>query len=130
MAKATDYGIIKAPDGFYFGRLLKSGMMASDSRRITDEEIIAMFEDVLRRNKAETGRSVMTIFSKRVPVLMAKLDPDIRETGVLPQPKLTPQQIQMNNQRQHAIMRQMQMQAQQARKAKMPIVGKFGEPQS
>lgn len=84
MAKATDFNIVKAPDGFYFGRILKSGMLSSDSRRITDEEIIAMFEDVLRRNKAETGRSVMTVFSKRVPVLMAKLDPDIRETGVLP----------------------------------------------
>ena len=124
MAKANEYGIIKAPDGFYFGRILKSGMMASDSRRITDEEIIAMFEDVLKRNKAETGRDVMTIFSKRVPVLMAKLNPDIRETGVLPQPRLTPQQIQMLR------MRQMQaQQIQQARKSKMPPlrVGSFGE---
>ena len=123
MAKANDYGIIKAPDGYYFGRILKSGMMASDSRRITDEEICAMFEDVLRRNKAETGRSVMTIFSKRVPVFMAKLDPDIRETGVLPQPKLTPQQIQMLR------LRQMQAQQKQARNARQfPLkVGGFGE---
>lgn len=84
MAKATDFNIVKAPDGYYFGRILKSGMLSSDSRRITEQEIIAMFEDVLRRNKAETGRSVMTVFSKRTPVLMAKIDPDIRETGVLP----------------------------------------------
>ena len=128
MAKATDFGIIKAPDGFYFGRILKSGMMAADNRKVSDEEIIEMFLDVLKRNKAETGRDVMTIFSKRVPVLMAKLNPDIRETGILPKPQLTPQQIQMLRQQQ--MMRQAQMQ--QARKAKMqPLqVGKFGEPQS
>lgn len=127
MAKTADFGIIKAPDGFYFGRLLKSGMMASDARRITDQEIIEMFMDVLRRNKAETGRSVMTIFSKRVPVLMAKLDPDIRETGILPKPQMTPEQIQM-------LRRQplQQAQMQQARKAKMPPlqVGRFGEPKN
>ena len=110
MAKSNEYGIIKAPDGFYFGRILKSGMMAADNRKITDEEIIEMFLDVLRRNKAETGRSVMTIFSKRVPVLMAKLDPDIRETGILPQPKFNPEQM-----RQIQIMRQRQMEAMQRR---------------
>lgn len=127
MAKGTDFQLVKAPDGFYFARKLKNGMPANDARRITDEEVIVMFEDLLRRNKAETGRSVMTIFSKRVPVLMAKLDPDIRETGVLPQPKLTPEQKIML-QKQYAKWQQ----AQQARKAKMPPlqVGKFGEPQS
>ena len=129
MAKTADFGIIKAPDGFYFGRLLKSGIMASDARRITDQEIIEMFIDVLRRNKAETGRSVMTIFSKRVPVLMAKLDPDIRETGILPKPQMTPEQIQMLRRQQ---LQMQQAQVQQARKAKQfPLkVGGFGEPQS
>lgn len=128
MAKANEYGILKAPDGFYFSKKTKTGMLSSDSRKITDEEIIEMFLDVLKRNKAETGRDVMTIFSKRVPVLMAKLNPDIRETGVLPKPQLTPQQIQMLRQQQ--MMRQAQMQ--QARNAKIPPlqVGKFGEPQS
>ena len=124
---AKKFGLIQAPDGFYIGSILKSGMLSKDSRKISEQEIIAMFEDLLRRNKAETGRSVMTIFSKRVPVLMAKLDPDIRETGVLPQPQLTPEQ-KMMLQKQYAKWQQMQ----QARKAKMPPlqVGKFGEPQS
>ena len=125
MAKATEYGIMKAPDGFYFTKKTKTGMPSKDSRKIEDEEIIEMFLDVLKRNKAETGRDVMTIFSKRVPVLMAKLNPDIRETGILPRPKLTPEQIQMLRQRQAQMM-------QQARKAKMPPlqVGKFGGPQN
>ena len=129
MAKATEYGIMKAPDGFYFTKKTKTGMPSKDSRKIEDEEIIEMFLDVLKRNKAETGRDVMTIFSKRVPVLMAKLNPDIRETGILPRPKLTPEQIQILRQQQ--MMRQAQM-MQQARKAKMPPlqVGKFGGPQN
>ena len=79
------FGLIQAPDGFYIGSILKSGMLSKDSRKITEQEIIAMFEDVMRRNKAETGRSVMTIFSKHEPVIIAKLDPDIRECGILPQ---------------------------------------------
>ena len=129
MAKATEYGIMKAPDGFYFTKKTKTGMPSKDSRKIEDEEIIEMFLDVLKRNKAETGRDVMTIFSKRVPVLMAKLNPDIRETGILPRPKLTPEQIQILRQQQ--MMRQAQM-MQQARKAKMPPlqVGKIGGPQN
>lgn len=126
---AKKFGIIQAPDGFYIGSILKTGMLSADARKITEQEIIAMFEDVLRRNKAETGKDVMTIFSKRVPVLMAKLNPDIRETGILPRPNLTPEQIQILRQRQ--MMRQAQM-AQQARKAKQfPLkVGDFGGPQN
>lgn len=123
MAKATDYGLMKAPDGFYFCKKTKTGMPSSDSRKITDEEICAMFEDVLRRNKAETGRNVMTIFSKRVPVFMAKLDPDIRETGILPKPKLTPEQMK---QIQIMRMRQAQIAQEKAKQKKMPLrVGAF-----
>ena len=89
MAEEKKYGLIKAPDGFYIGRILKSGMLSKDSRKISEQEIITMFEDVLRRNKAETGRSVMTIFSKHTPVIIAKIDPDIRECGIL-QPQKKP----------------------------------------
>jgi hypothetical protein len=85
MTKATENHIVKAPDGYYFGRIMKSGMLSRDARKITDQEIIAMFEDVLRRNRAETGRSVMSVFTHGNPVMVAKLDPDIRECGVLPQ---------------------------------------------
>ena len=80
---ARKFGIIQAPDGFYIGSILKSGMLSADARKITEQEIIATFEDVLRRNKAETGKDVMTIFSKRVPVLMAKVDPTLEECGIM-----------------------------------------------
>jgi len=82
-SKERKFGLISAPDGFYIGRIMKSGMLSKDSRKISEQEIITMFEDLLRRNKAETGRSVLTIFSKHTPVIIAKLDPDIRECGIL-----------------------------------------------
>ena len=84
-SKERKYGLISAPDGFYVGRILKSGLMSKDSRKISDQEIIAMFESLLRRNKAETGRSVLSLFTHGKPVMVAKIDPDIRECGVLPQ---------------------------------------------
>ena len=87
---ARKVGIIQAPDGFYIGSILKNGMLSAEARKITEQEIIAMFEDVLRRNKAETGRSVMTIFSKHEPVIVAKLRPTLAECGIV-----TPQQKAM-----------------------------------
>lgn len=75
--------MVQAPDGFYLGRILKSGMISADRRRITDEEVIAMFEDVMQRNKAKTGRNVMSVFKNGKPVIVAKLEPDVRECGVL-----------------------------------------------
>lgn len=76
--------IIKGPDGFYAGRILKSGLPSSDTHKVSDEEVCAMFEDVLRRHRAETGRSVLSIFNERKePIFVAKIDPDIRECGVL-----------------------------------------------
>lgn len=90
MEKERKFGLIQAPDGFYIGRIMKSGMLSKDSRKISEQEILTMFEDLLRRNKAETGRSVMTVFSKHAPVIIAKIDPDIRECGIL-QPQRPPQ---------------------------------------
>jgi len=80
---ARKFGIIQAPDGFYIGSILKSGMLSTDARKISEQEIIAMFEDVLRRNKAETGNDVMTIWSKHEPLMIAKLNPTLEECGVM-----------------------------------------------
>lgn len=84
MAK-QEVKLIKGPDGYYFGHILKNGLPSADTHKVTDKEICAMFEDFLRRNRAETGRSVLSIFNeKKEPVFIAKYQPDIRETGVLP----------------------------------------------
>lgn len=82
MAK-KNFGLIKAPDGFYIGSILKSGMLSADSRRITDDEITFMFEDLMRRHKAETGKSVKTFFHQHQPSLIAKVDPSLEECGVM-----------------------------------------------
>ena len=80
---AKKFGIIQAPDGFYIGSILKTGMLSADARKITEQEIIAMFEDVLRRNKAETGKDVMTIWTKHEPLMIAKLNPSLEECGIM-----------------------------------------------
>ena len=80
---AKKIGIIKAPDGFYIGSLNKNGLPSADSRKITDDEITFMFEDMMRRHKAETGSNVKTFFHSRVPTLIAKVDPTLEECGIM-----------------------------------------------
>ena len=80
---AKKVGIIKAPDGFYIGSLNKNGLPSADARRITDDEITFMFEDMMRRHKAETGKSVKTFFHKHVPAMIAKVDPSLEECGIM-----------------------------------------------
>jgi hypothetical protein len=80
---AKNFGIIKAPDGFYIGSILKTGMLSADSRKITDDEIAFMFEDMMRRHKAETGEKVRTFFHAHEPVMIAKVDPSLEECGIM-----------------------------------------------
>ena len=80
---AKKVGIIKAPDGFYIGSLNKNGLPSADSRKITDTEITYMFEDMMRRHKAETGKNVKTFFHQYVPTLIAKVDPSLEECGII-----------------------------------------------
>ena len=87
---AKKVGIIKAPDGFYIGSLNKTGLPSADSRKITDTEITFMFEDMMRRHKAETGKSTKTFFHQHVPAMIAKVDPSLEECGIM-----TPQMLAM-----------------------------------
>ena len=80
---AKKIGIIKAPDGFYIGSLNKNGLPSADSRRITDDEIAFMFEDMMRRNKAATGKNIKIFFHKHEPALIAKVDPSLEECGIM-----------------------------------------------
>ena len=82
MAK-KNFGLIQAPDGFYIGSILKSGMLSADSRKITEDEIVFMFEDLMRRNKATTGKNVKTFFHAHEPALIAKVDPSLEECGIM-----------------------------------------------
>ena len=57
MARPTlqDYEFLQCEDGIYFGRALKNGSISKDSRKVTNEEIINMFSELLQdyclRNK-------------------------------------------------------------------------------
>jgi hypothetical protein len=97
---AKKIGIIKAPDGFYIGSLLKTGLPSADARRITDDEITFMFEDMMRRHKAETGKNTKMFFHKNVPALIAKVDPSYEECGIMtPRLKAMLQARQQHSQR-------------------------------
>ena len=76
-------GIIKAPDGFYIGSLNKTGLPSAESRKITEDEIVFMFEDMMRRHKAETGKNVQTFFHAHEPAMIAKIDPSLTECGII-----------------------------------------------
>ena len=80
---AKKVGIIKAPDGFYIGSLNKTGLPSADSRKITDTEITYMFEDMMRRHKAETGKNVKTFFHQHLPAMIVKVDPTLEECGIM-----------------------------------------------
>lgn len=82
-AMAKKVGIIKAPDGFYIGSLNKTGLPSADARKITDDEITFMFEDTMRRHKAETGSCVKIFFHKHIPAMIAKVDPTLEECGIM-----------------------------------------------
>ncbi len=99
MAK-KNFGIVQAPDGFYIGSILKSGMLSADSRKITDDEITYMFEDLMRRHKAETGKSVKTFFHQHQPAMIAKVDPSLAECGIVNPRTRAMQQAMMRGQAQ------------------------------
>lgn len=109
-AMAKKIGIIKAPDGFYIGNLNKTGLPSADARKITDDEITYMFEDMMRRHKAETGSCVKTFFHKHIPAMIAKVDPTLEECGIMT-PRMKAM-LQAKAQQQMAQKRQAQRQPQ------------------
>jgi hypothetical protein len=48
MAKLEDYEFLQCEDGIYFGRALKNGSVSKDARKITNEEIIYLFSELLQ----------------------------------------------------------------------------------
>ena len=48
-------------DGFYAGRMLKSGAMSKGSHRITEEEIMTMFAAIMRTYAAKKGDNTLII---------------------------------------------------------------------
>ena len=47
-SKLQDYEFLQCEDGIYFGRPLKNGSISKDARKITNEEIIYLFSELLQ----------------------------------------------------------------------------------
>ena len=47
-SKLQDYEFLQCEDGIYFGKALKNGSISKDARKITNEEIIYMFSELLQ----------------------------------------------------------------------------------
>jgi hypothetical protein len=61
MAKVSlqDYEFLQCEDGIYFGRALKNGSISKDSRKVTNEEIINLFSEILQDYCLRTGQPLV-----------------------------------------------------------------------
>lgn len=73
MAKLDDYAFMKCEDGIYFGRPLKNGTISADSRKIEDGEIVALFEDYMKRYCARNVTNLLDVERDGKTVIEAKL---------------------------------------------------------
>ena len=59
MAKLEDYEFLQCEDGIYFGRALKNGSVSKDARKITNEEIIYLFSELLQDYCLHNGKPLV-----------------------------------------------------------------------
>lgn len=74
MAKTSlqDYEFLQCEDGIYFGRALKNGSISKDARKITDEEIIKLFSEVLQ-NYCLTYKKPLVLERNGKPFIEARI---------------------------------------------------------
>ena len=74
MAKTSlqDYEFLQCEDGIYFGRALKNGSISKDARKITDEEIIRLFSEVLQ-NYCLTYKKPLVLERSGKPFIEARI---------------------------------------------------------
>ena len=74
MADTTlrDYEFLQCEDGIYFARPLKNGSISKDARKVSDDEIIQMFSELLQDHCLRTGKP-LTIERGGKPFIQATL---------------------------------------------------------
>ena len=74
MAKTSlqDYEFLQCEDGIYFGRAFKNGSISKDARKITDEEIIRLFSEVLQ-NYCLTYKKPLVLERNGKPFIQAQI---------------------------------------------------------
>ena len=61
MAKTDDYCFLNCEDGIYFGRPLKNGAISKDARKVSDEELVEVFGEVLRRRCLQNCSNILQV---------------------------------------------------------------------
>lgn len=56
--------LLKGADGFYVGRVLKSGNLSKDAYHISNQEIARMFEDYLRSYCLRNNTNILLAYRK------------------------------------------------------------------
>ena len=74
MAKTSlqDYEFLQCEDGIYFGRALKNGSISKDARKVTDEEIIQLFSELLQ-NYCLTYKKPLVLERNGKPFIQAQI---------------------------------------------------------
>ena len=72
MANIKEYEFLQCEDGIYFGRALKNGSVSKDSRKVTREEIVYMFSEILQ-DYCLRNQSSMVIERNGKPFIEARL---------------------------------------------------------
>ena len=74
MAKTSlqDYEFLQCEDGIYFGRALKNGAISKDAKKITDEEIIKLFSELLQ-NYCLTYKKPLVLERNGKPFIQAQI---------------------------------------------------------
>lgn len=73
MAKINECELLQCEDGIYFGKALKNGNISKDSIKISDEEIVVMFENFLNRYCARNVTNILEVVRDGKTVIEAKL---------------------------------------------------------
>ena len=68
--------ILKTIDGFFVGRILRNGEMSKDAYHLSDADIVAMFEDYLRRYCSRNDDNVLMVYRKGLMTFEALLHDD------------------------------------------------------
>lgn len=68
--------LLKSENGFYVGKILKSGELSKDAYQISDNEIAVMYEDYLRRYCERNDTNVLMAYRKGKMVFETLLHDD------------------------------------------------------
>ena len=73
MANLQDYAFLCCEDGIYFGKPLKNGSVSKDAKKISKEEIVELFSEILQDHCLRNQTPTMEIERNGKPFIRAQL---------------------------------------------------------